>query len=49
MGIGGIAPPLSSALRVGEWLASRSGRITPRKGPRYPLNKGMGGPKDVAE
>jgi hypothetical protein len=46
----GIPPPiLTSTLVRGEWSASRPGRFTPGKEPRYPLNKRMGGPQSWFE
>jgi hypothetical protein len=36
---------LNSALAGGEWLTSRSGRFTPRKDPRYPFYRRVGGPQ----
>jgi hypothetical protein len=35
---------LTSALDGGEWSASRSGRFTQGKSPRYPLDRRLGGP-----
>jgi hypothetical protein len=34
---------LTSALDGGEWLTSRSGRFTPGKEPRYPVNRRLAG------
>jgi hypothetical protein len=43
-GNGGIAPPfLTSVLDGGEWSASRLGRFTPGKIPKYPLDRKLGG------
>jgi hypothetical protein len=36
---------LTSALDGGEWSASRSGRFTQGKSPRYPLDRRLGGPQ----
>jgi hypothetical protein len=36
---------LTSALVEGEWSASRPGRFTPEKSPRYPLYRRLGGPQ----
>jgi hypothetical protein len=36
---------LTLALVGGEWLASRPGRFTPGKDPRYPLDRKLGGPQ----
>jgi hypothetical protein len=36
---------LTSARRGGDWSASRPGRFTPRKEPRYPLDRSLGGPQ----
>jgi hypothetical protein len=42
----GSTHSLTSTLDGGEWSASRSGRFTPqRKGPRYPLDRRLGGPQ----
>ena len=45
-GITGIAPLiLNFRARWGELSTSRSGRCTPGKEPRYPLNRRVGGPQ----
>jgi hypothetical protein len=36
---------LTSALAGGEWSALRSDRFNPGKGPRYPLDRRLGGPR----
>jgi hypothetical protein len=46
-GSGDITPLfLTSALEGGEWSASRPGRFTPGKSPRYPLDRRLGGPQN---
>jgi hypothetical protein len=40
---------LTSALDGGEWSASRPGRFTPGKSPRYPLDKKLDGTRTSLE
>jgi hypothetical protein len=49
-GSGGIAPTfLTSALDGGEWSASRPCRFSSGKGPRYQLERGLGGAQNRSE
>jgi len=36
---------VTSTLDGGEWSASRAGRLTPEKKPRYPLDTRLGWPQ----